>query len=123
MCHQNNTQERLGQVEDMLATVLTSERITARRLTLIEQQLDDIQSQNEELLFRKFTARYYSETLFSVKYEYEAEVAQFQRFRRVLLKLVCHLPEGEQRDGQRLLNTAGPKVRHNGDLTISQVEL
>ena len=123
MCHQNNTQERLGQVEDVLATVLTSERITARRLALIEEQLDRLENQNIDLLFRKFTARYYSETLLSVRFEYETEIAQLQRFRRVLLKLVCHLPEGEHLDAERLLNTTGPKVRHNGDLTISEVEL
>ena len=123
MCHQNNTDERLRQVEDLHATVLTSERITARRLTLIEEQLDCIQHQNEELLFRKFTARYYSETLLSVKCGYEAEIAQFQRFQRVLLKLTCYLPDDERREAQRLLTTPAPKSSRRGGVITSEREL
>ena len=123
MSDQRNTHDRIAQLERAVAVLFASERITTQRLTLLGDQLDHVQRQNEELLFQKFTARYYSETLFSVKCQYETEVAQFERYRRVLLKLVCHLPEGEQRDAERLLSTAGPKVRRDGDLRISEVEL
>ena len=105
---------------DAVAVLLASERITARRLTLLEKQFDDIRQYQEELLFRKFTARYYSEELHFVRYQYEAEVAQFQRFQRILLKLVCYLPEDEQLEAKRLLTTPAPKVRRRDGITTSE---
>ena len=114
---------RLVQLQRAVAVLLASERITARRLTLIEQQLSNLESQDEEVLFRKFTARYYSETLVSVRCEYEAELAEMDRFRRVLLSLACHLPQGEQRVAERLLSERGPKVQRNGDLTLTELEI
>ena len=106
-----------------VAVLLASERIMARRMTLLEEQLDNIQRQNEELLFRKFTARYYSETLLSVKCGYEAEIAQFQRFQRVLLKLTCYLPDDERREAERLLTTPAPKSSRRGGVITSEREL
>jgi UTP:GlnB (protein PII) uridylyltransferase len=106
-----------------MAALFASERITARRLTLLGEQLDHLQAQNEEELFRRFTAKYYSETLVSVKCQYEAELAQFQRFQRVLLKLTCYLPEAEQREADRLLTSAAPKVRRHAGMTTTEREL
>ena len=123
MCQNDSIEARLAQVEQVVALVLDSERITARRLTLLGDQLDHIESQNEEQLFRKFKARYYSEDLVSVRCQYEAEVAQFQRYQRVLLKLVCYLPDDERREAERLLTTAAPKVRRRDGLTTVERDL
>ena len=73
-------------------------KVAIKRIDLLERQMDELQHQNEELLFHQFTARYYSETLYDVKIEYEVEVAKFDQLRSVILDLVAELPKTELRN-------------------------
>ena len=133
MCHGNRPESPLQdpgphQVSDILkaldplvdvvrelvrenAMLLASERISARRLAILEAQFDQLQRRDEELLFRKFVARYYSEQLFAVRCQYEAEIGRFQAFQRVLKDLTCFLPDAERDRALRLLATRAGKPR------------
>ncbi len=123
MCGDNIIDDRVAQLERRIALMKASEAITVRRLALLEEHLDRLQDKNEEELFERFTERYYSEAMFAVRCQYEAEIAMFDRYRRVLLKLGCYLPKSERREAERLLTTRAPATRRNGNLTVSEVRL
>ena len=101
-----------------VATLQASGRMTARRLAIQEAQLDLLQRRDEEVLFRKFVARYYSTELFAVRCQYETEVAKFQAFRRVLLDLICFLPDAE-RDRALTLLAGTPRRKGGAGLTVT----
>ena len=98
------------------------DRMTVERLGLLESQHDELQRQYEEF-YREFQGQEYSEALCGARLEFGAELAQLDRFRRVLQELVCYLPDAERLAAERLLSTKGPKVRRRGGLVESEVEL
>lgn len=96
-------------VRELARENATLREICAQRMARLEQRFDELQRQDEELLYRKFLARYYSEGLCGVRLEFETEIAQLDRYRRVLLDLVCYLPDAKRLEAERLLSTRAPR--------------
>lgn len=87
-------------------------KVAIKRVDLLERQMDELQHQNEEVLFHQFTHRYVFETLYEVKVEYEVEIAKFDQLRSVILDLVAELPREKREELENRINAKSHTVGH-----------
>ena len=121
MVSSNSDDSRLGDISQILTrlTALEGEVQFLRELLVATvhlqhvqcDQLDEIEQRDEDLLFHRFTSRYYSEVLFDVKIEYEVEIERIRQFGSVILDLAAALPNELREDIESRLEARPHTVR------------